>query len=100
MIGLYFLIGALALLIAVLLFGFVGCASFSSSPDPVLPPAPGEPPPPIPKDYADAIKPTADLVAYWRLGEANPPHFPPAVAMPKMCKGCSMVTISNFKPLS
>ena len=55
MIGWYFLFGALALLVSVLLFGFVGCPAFSEAPSSL--------------DYPTTIKKTKDLVAYWRLGD-------------------------------
>lgn len=50
------LLGALALLLAVLLFGFVGCGldEFGTGPS---------------TDYPTTIQQTAGLVAYWRLGE-------------------------------
>jgi hypothetical protein len=75
MIGLYFLIGALALLAAILLFGFVGCTSFGEAPSASPPPKPGDPPPPpdTPPDYYLTITRTPDLVAYWRLGEPDQP---------------------------
>jgi hypothetical protein len=56
MFGWYFIISALALLAAVLLFGFVGCTSFGSVAETMGP------------DYPTTIKNTPDLVAYWRLG--------------------------------
>ena len=55
MIGLYFLIGALALLVTELLFGFVGCGFSASVGSPS-------------QDYPTSVKSTADLVAYWRPG--------------------------------
>ncbi len=47
MITVYFLMGALALLVTVSLFGFAGCTPFSGSdsPNPSPPPAPATPPP-------------------------------------------------------
>lgn len=80
----YFLMGALALLVAVMLLGFAGCTPFSASdpaPDPTPPPAPATPPPgsgnppgsgtPLPDlgDYGNWVVRTADAVAYWRLGD-------------------------------
>jgi hypothetical protein len=65
MIVFYFFTGALALLIALLLLGFVGC-------DVVW----GLDHVPYADDYPTAIKNTPDLVAYWRLGEPNPSSFP------------------------
>ncbi len=64
MMGLYFILGALALLVTVLLFGFVGCG---------FAPADSCVPEPYP-DYPTAVIFTGDLVAYWRLGE---PHTTP-----------------------
>jgi hypothetical protein len=98
MIALYLLVGALALLVAVLLFGFVGCTPFEAAPEPVTPPAPGEPTPVPPKDYADAITPTADLVAYWRLGEANPPSFPTSGGYAKDVQGLFNGDYIQFLP--
>ena len=46
MIVVFFLIGALALLATVLLFGFVGCKPFGSVPSPEPPPSSGSPPAP------------------------------------------------------
>ena len=57
MLGWYFLMGALALIAAVLLLGFVGCAPFSGT-------ASG-----MAEDYPTTIEKTKDLVAYWRLGD-------------------------------
>lgn len=57
MFGWYFCIGALALLAAILLFGFVGCESFGTA-------ASG-----MEADYPTTIQKTPDLVAYWRLGD-------------------------------
>jgi hypothetical protein len=59
MIGLDFLIGALALLVTLLLFGFVGCDLVFGL----------DPPDPCEGDYHEVVKATTDLVAYWRLGE-------------------------------
>jgi hypothetical protein len=57
MIGWFFLMGALAILVVVLLLGFVGCgATLGDVPD-------------IQGDYGTAIESTPGLVAYWRLGE-------------------------------
>ncbi|MGO8761038.1 MAG: hypothetical protein ACLP2P_16455 [Desulfobaccales bacterium] len=67
MIGLYFLIGALVLLVALLLFGFVGC-SFSPGAASCVPSAY--------QDYPTAVISTGDLVAYWRLGEPNTTPVP------------------------
>ena len=53
----YFIISALALLAVILLFGFVGCASFGTA-------ASG-----MAADYPTTIESTPDLVAYWRLGD-------------------------------
>ncbi len=52
----FFLLGALALLVAVLLFGFVGCGLYliGTGPSP---------------DYPTAVLTTGNLVAYWHLGE-------------------------------
>jgi hypothetical protein len=79
MIALYFLMGALALLVAIVFLGFVGCTPFgtASSPDPEPPPLPPPPPPPTPPPptppdygaYGNWVTRTPDLVAYWRLGE-------------------------------
>ena len=54
----YFLFGALALLVPLLLCGFVGCAQLADIGDAI-----------DTTDYPTAIKSTPDLVAYWRLGE-------------------------------
>ena len=48
MIAWYFLIGALALFVTVLLFGFVGCGAYLDAPD-------------ISDDYAEAVKSTPGL---------------------------------------
>jgi hypothetical protein len=57
MIVALFLIGTLALLVTVLLFGFVGCGAYiTEAPD-------------LSGTYGDAVKSTPGLVAYWRLGE-------------------------------
>jgi hypothetical protein len=56
MIILFLFLGALALLVALLLFGFVGCSTII--------PALGE-------DYAGVIEQTGGLVSYWRLGDAH-----------------------------
>ncbi len=55
MIGWFFLMGALALLAAVLLLGFVGCYAHLSTD--------------IHGEYGTAVESTPGLVAYWRLGE-------------------------------
>jgi hypothetical protein len=55
MIGLYFLLGALAVLVIILFFGFVGCADLVE----------GSP------QYSACVKETPGLVAYWRLGELS-----------------------------
>jgi hypothetical protein len=52
----YFLLGALAVLAALLLFGFVGCGLDEIGTGPST-------------DYPTTIQQTSDLVAYWRLGE-------------------------------
>jgi hypothetical protein len=79
MIAWYVLLGALAVLVCLLLFGFASCSSFGAAPNPEPPPAappppppPGSPPPPPPPDYGQYgnwVTRTKDLVAYWRLGE-------------------------------
>jgi hypothetical protein len=61
MIGVHIVVGALAVLLAVLLFGFVGCG-FSGSPAEIS------------EDYPTSVKATEGLVAYWRFGE---PHTTP-----------------------
>ena len=66
MIVVFFLIGALALLAAVLLFGFVGCAQIAGIGDAVTPNA----------DYPTTVKSTSGLVAYWRLGEPDTTPVP------------------------
>jgi hypothetical protein len=80
MLVLYFLMGALALLVTVLLFGFVGCKPFGAAdtPNPEPPaappgpaPGPGSPPPPDYGQYGNWVTRTKDLVAYWRLGEPS-----------------------------
>jgi hypothetical protein len=72
MIAVYFLIGTLAVLVTLLLCGFVGC-------DMVLGlesfPPPGTTPPP-PDDYPAVVEATPDLVAYWRLGELSTTPVP------------------------
>ena len=67
MIGLYLLIGALALLITVLLFGFAGC-NFQ--------PGAGCDVPKLFPTYAEAVEGTSGLVAYWRLGEPDTTPLP------------------------
>jgi hypothetical protein len=62
MIAWYFVMGALALLVTLLLFGFVGCGAHLSAPDP------GE--------YATKVESTQGLVAYWRLGESSATAVP------------------------
>ena len=76
MIAWYFLLGALALLVTVMLLGFVGCSAFSAAPDPGdggngggTGPGGGTPPPPDYGPYGNKIMGTNDLVAYWRLGD-------------------------------
>lgn len=83
MVVLYFLMGALALLVTVALFGFAGCTPFGSNdpPNPEPPPPPATPPPgsgnppgsgtPLPDlgAYGNWVVRTNDLVAYWRLGD-------------------------------
>jgi hypothetical protein len=59
MIVVFFLLGALVLLVTLLLFGFVGCAQLAGISDGVTDNA----------DYPTTIKSTAGLEAYWRLGE-------------------------------
>jgi hypothetical protein len=61
MIGWYFVIGALALLAAVLLFGCVGCGLSDVGTGPS-------------DNYPELITQTSGLIAYWRLGE---PHSTP-----------------------
>ena len=56
MIELYLLVGSLAVLVTLLLCGFVGCSPFSGDDS-------------SGSDYSTTIKTTKDLVAYWRLGE-------------------------------
>ena len=68
MIGLYFLMGALVLLVSILLFGFVGCGFEASGVDPCAP-SPSV-------DYPTAVTSTAELVAYWRLGEPGTTPVP------------------------
>jgi hypothetical protein len=64
MIALYFLIGALAVLVSVSLFGFVGCNWFFGLEETTLiPPTVG--------NYPDVIKGEPGLVAYWRLGDTG-----------------------------
>ena len=65
MIGWDFLIGALAILVTVLLCGFVGCAKIAGIGEGTAQP-----------DYPSTIKATPDLVAYWRLGEPNSTPIP------------------------
>jgi hypothetical protein len=67
MIGLYFIMGALVLLVTVLLCGFVGCG-FQAGGDPCAP-SPSA-------DYPTAVISTGDLVAYWRLGEPSTTPVP------------------------
>jgi hypothetical protein len=105
MIALYLLVGALGLLVAVFLFGFVGCTPFSGSdsPSPVLPPDPSQPPPvPTPPakplDYSMAITSTAGLVAYWRLAEPNPPTFPTMGGYAKDVQGFFNGDYVKFQP--
>ena len=73
MIGWFFLMGALALLVTVLLCGFLGCecgATLADAPD-------------VSGDYAMAVKSTPDLVAYWRLGEPDTTPVPSAGGVAK-----------------
>jgi hypothetical protein len=63
MIGLYFSVGALVLLVTVLLFGFVGCSFHGGVA------SPGQ-------DYPTTVRGTTDLVAYWRLGEPDTTPVP------------------------
>lgn len=63
MMGWYLLLGALALIVTVLLFGFVGCYAELELSD-------------VSGDYANAVEATSDLVAYWRLGEPNTTPVP------------------------
>jgi hypothetical protein len=72
MIALYFLMGALAVVVTVLLFAFVGCDVVFGL-DPVPPPNTMPPPP---DDYAAVVKATPDLVAYWRLGDPSTTPVP------------------------
>jgi hypothetical protein len=72
MIPLYFLIGALAVLVVLLLFGFVGCDIVFGL-DPITPP---NTTPPSPDDYPAVVEATPDLVAYWRLGEPSSTPVP------------------------
>jgi hypothetical protein len=66
MIGLYVVLGALALLVTLLLFGFVGCG-FQGA---VLCTPSSE------SNYPTAVIDTGDLVAYWRLGESSATPVP------------------------
>ncbi len=63
----YFLTGALAVLVTLLLCGFVGCDRVFGL-EPVPPPGMT---PPSPEDYPAVVEATPDLVAYWRLGEPS-----------------------------
>jgi hypothetical protein len=65
MLSWYFLMGALALLVTLLLCGFVGCAQLADIGDAI-----------DTTDYPTAIKSTPDLVAYWRLGEPSTTPVP------------------------
>ncbi len=70
MIALYFLIGAVALLLTLLLFGFVGCDIIWGL-DHFDKPMYGEP-------YPTVVLGEDDLVAYWRLGESDGTTILPA----------------------
>ncbi|MGO9621107.1 MAG: hypothetical protein ACLPT6_06850 [Desulfobaccales bacterium] len=59
MLVLFLFLGALALLVTLLLFGFVGCGLSDLGTGPAL-------------DYPTTIKATACLVSYWRLGDSTP----------------------------
>ena len=67
----YLVLAPLAVLVIVLLFGFVGCQSFGSSPEMTAKTVdkPGPTPGTTVPDYPATIKAEASLVAYWRLGE-------------------------------
>jgi hypothetical protein len=73
MIIVFFVIGALALLVTVLLFGFVGCGAIAGLDNYELD---------VTDDYPSAIFATAsttgNLVAYWRLGEPTSLTVPSA----------------------
>lgn len=66
MIALYFLMGALAVVAALLLFGFVGCDVVFGLDDRT----------PYGEDYPKVIRETEGLLAYWRLGEPNTTPVP------------------------
>jgi hypothetical protein len=69
MIAWYFLLGALAVLISLLLFGFVGCNwVFGLEETTLTPPQEG--------NYPDVVKGEPSLVAYWRLGEPSTTPVP------------------------
>ena len=66
---LYLLIGALAVLLSLLLCGFVGCNwVFGLEETSLIPPAEG--------NYPDVVKGEPSLVAYWRLGEPSTTPVP------------------------
>jgi hypothetical protein len=73
MIVLYFFIGTLAVLAALLFFGFAGCDVVFGL-DPITPPN-------TPDDYPGVVKATPDLVAYWRLGEPSTTPVPGGAAI-------------------
>jgi hypothetical protein len=77
MIALYVLMGALAVLAALLLFGFVGCDEVFG----LERPSPPGITPPSPDDYPAVVKATPDLVAYWRLGEPSTTPVPGGAAV-------------------
>ena len=66
---LYVLIGALAVLLSLLLCGFVGCNwVFGLKETSLIPPAEG--------NYPDVVKGEPSIVAYWRLGEPSTTPVP------------------------
>jgi hypothetical protein len=73
MIVLFFLIGALALLVTVLLFGFVGCNWAFGLEETTA----------YQGDYPTVIKDTSGLIAYWRLGEPVSTPIPSSGGMAK-----------------
>jgi hypothetical protein len=68
----------LAVLMIVLLLGYVGCSSFGTAQTDTGPPPAPPPPAPQPPAYTPAIMREASLVAYWRLGE------PASIAVPSV----------------
>lgn len=67
----YLLLAPLAVLAIVLLFGFVGCTSFSGTDiTATTVDKPGPTPGTMVPDYPATIKAETSLVAYWRLGES------------------------------